>query len=336
MEVSFPPVIDIGKSAALTAEVIRTGSPVMMTKAEIISHQAQSCFTRSSFIPSAIWLGVPLKNRGEIIGVMAVQNYHDPLCYDQTDMNVMVSVADQVAMVLERKQAEDELKVAKNGLEQQVIAKTKELAMTQKSSILALASLAEYYDSETGKHLERIQKYVETLLDHCQEGWDISVAEKEQIVLASVLHDAGKTAVPAEILTKPSRLTEDEFEQVKYHTIAAGDAFEKANNAFKDVFDKNSYLALARDIALHHHEKWDGTGYPGGLKGSAIPFSARIIAIADVYDALTSQRPYKHPWTHEVAFNTIVDDSGKQFDPALVEVFKRCAGKFQVIAEQSR
>ena len=229
-------------------------------------------------------------------------------------------------------QVEKELQIANSNLEEQVVAKTKEIAVTQKSSILALASLAEYYDWDTGEHLERMQKYVEILLEHCQDGWNISAEDKEQIILASVLHDAGKTAVPAEILTKPSRLTEEEFNKVKFHTTAAGDAFSKASDAFRQVFEKNSYLTFARDIALHHHEKWDGTGYPGCLKGEEIPFSARVIAIADVYDALTSQRPYKEPWTHDKAYKTIVDDSGYHFDPALIEVFKNCAEKFKMIA----
>ena len=229
---------------------------------------------------------------------------------------------------------EEELRKMNEGLEDQLQIKTQKIRMTQKISVIALASLAEYYDSDTGHHLDRIQKYVSALLKEFQIGAKISSQLMDDIVLASVLHDAGKTAVPSEILTKPSKLNKEEFEKVKFHTTVAGEAFEKANKGFKDLFNKDSYLALAKDIALHHHEQWDGNGYPAGLRGTDIPFPARIIAIADVYDALTSKRPYKEAWTHEDAYQTILDDAGKHFDPELVEVFKQCADQFRAICEQ--
>ncbi len=205
--------------------------------------------------------------------------------------------------------------------------------MTLKSADSALATLFEYDDFVVGEHLERMRKYVEILLDHCDEEWNLSALEKERIVLASVLHDAGKSVVPTEILSKPSGLTEEEFNKVKMHTIAAADVFARASVVCEEIGVENSDMLLAVEVALHHHEKWDGTGYPLRLKGEEIPFPARVIAIADVYDALTSRRPYKRPWTHEEAYRTIVDDSGLHFDPVLVEVFKNCAAKFKSVSD---
>lgn len=203
-----------------------------------------------------------------------------------------------------------------------------------KNSAPALSSLVEYNDFAIDDHLERIQRYVEILLDHCHGVWDISAEDKEKIIVASVLHDAGKSVVPVEILAKPARLTEEEFDKVKLHTVAAADVFAKASVVCEEIGAERGYMALAMDIALHHHEKWDGTGYPLRLKGEQIPFPARVIAIADVYDALTSQRSYKKPWTHDEAFKTIVDDSGQHFDPALIEVFKNCAEKFKMVSDE--
>jgi HD-GYP domain-containing protein (c-di-GMP phosphodiesterase class II) len=191
------------------------------------------------------------------------------------------------------------------------------------------ASGLAFQDLADEDHLERMQRYVAILLDHCHDSWSITPEYKAKIVHASVLHDAGKSVIPLEILTKPSALTEEEFDTIKHHTVAAAEVFARAGSGRDENDAEQGYYALAMDIALHHHEKWDGSGYPLRLRGEEIPFPARVIAIADVYDALTSQRPYKKPWSHEDAFRTIVDDSGLHFDPALVEVFKSCAEKFK-------
>lgn len=204
---------------------------------------------------------------------------------------------------------------------------------TLKNPAPVLASFFAYDDFIVGEHPERMQRYVEILLGHCDGEWNLSAHEKDKIILASILHDAGKSVVPAEILTKPSGLTEEEFDKIKLHTIAAADVFARASVVCEEIGIEKSYLTLAEEVALHHHEKWDGTGYPMRLKGEEIPFPARVIAIADVYDALTSRRPYKRPWGHEEAYRFIVDDSGQHFDPALVEVFKSCAHLFNSVSE---
>ncbi len=237
-------------------------------------------------------------------------------------------------------QAEEELTKTNHWLELTVAEKTKEIKATQIVSVQALAILAEHYDPDTGKHLERIQLYVRALLEYLASSSNqySEYVQKnsnyiEEIVFASLLHDIGKTAIPLEILIKPGKLTPEEFDIIQSHTTIAGEALGRANHIFKKEFGKDSYLALARDIAIYHHEKWNGTGYPERLKGSDIPLSARITAIADVYDALTSERPYKKAWSHERALEEIVNSSGSHFEPELVEAFIHCAEQFRRISE---
>ena len=239
---------------------------------------------------------------------------------------------------IKRKKAEDDLKNANENLEDRVGEQTREIKMTQKMSIESLAILAEYYDQDTGTHLDRIQRYVSLLTTDLR---DYSLYSKylqsqpayiNEIVMASVLHDIGKTAIPKEILAKPGRLTKEEFSLMQKHTEIAGDVLDRANKTFVDHFSKDSYLALARDIALYHHERWDGKGYPFGLKGEVIPLSARIVALADVYDALRSRRPYKEPWTHKKAEAEIVKGRGDHFDPAVVDAFLANSEQFEAIS----
>lgn len=237
---------------------------------------------------------------------------------------------------------ENELALTKDKkwLESAITQKTHEIKATQIVSVHALASLAEHYDKTTGQHLERIQKYVQILLNYLSSHKTIyteyinshTSSYIKDVTLASLLHDIGKTAIPIEILIKTDKLTYEEFETIKNHTTIASTALMQANDIYKKEFGKDSYLALARDIALYHHEKWDGSGYPHGLKGQTIPLSARITAIADVYDALTSERPYKSAWTHEQAVDEIVNNSGTQFDPDLIMAFVACENEFQMIS----
>lgn len=238
--------------------------------------------------------------------------------------------------------AEEELTETNQWLERAVVEKTREIKATQVISVQALATLAEYHDLDTGEHLARIQQYVKVLLEYLvaasnqyTEYIQRHPGYIEEIIFAALLHDIGKTAIPIEILTKPGKLTPDEFDVVKSHTTIAGEALKNANEIFRKEFGKDSYLALARDIAIHHHEKWNGEGYPHRLKGLDIPLSARITAIADVYDALTSDRPYKKAWTHVMAYEEIVNCSGSHFEPVLVEAFKKCGEQFKHIAEKT-
>ncbi len=241
--------------------------------------------------------------------------------------------------MIHRKRLDIKLQEANQTLETRVVAQTEEIRQTQKVSVKALATLAEYYDSDTGEHLTRIQAYVEILSKQLKDNSHFRnyLSEKENYItelkLACLLHDVGKTAIPVEILTKPGKLTDEEFEIIKTHTTIAGDALTTANDDFKKTFISDSYLALARDVALYHHEKWNGKGYPKGLKGESIPLSARIVAVADVYDALRSVRPYKQSWSHEKTVNEIVSQKGEHFDPEIISAFVSQSEKLHTISK---
>lgn len=231
--------------------------------------------------------------------------------------------------MLEETAREEQLKTINANLEQLVLEKTLELQVTQETAIESLAILAEYHDMNTGEHLTRIRRYTEliatTLLNDSPYSSYLHGLGKEayvkELVLASTLHDIGKTAISEEILCKPAKLTSEEVEKVKTHTIIAWDALNRGNQIFVERFGKDSYLALAGNIALYHHEKWDGSGAPSKIKGETIPLSARIVALADVYDALRSKRPYKVPWPHKETVELIRSESGKHFDPVVIEAF---------------
>jgi putative two-component system response regulator len=188
-------------------------------------------------------------------------------------------------------------------------------------TVFALAKLAESRDPETGEHLERVQNYSRVLAHHLwttgQYPEEIDPGFVNLIHETSPLHDIGKVAIPDCILLKPGRLSSDEFEIMKTHTTMGAQTLEAAAKKYP----KAKYLRLAREIAESHHEKWDGTGYPKGLKGAAIPLSGRIVALADVYDALVSKRVYKGACTHMTARAIIVQGRATHFDPAVVDAF---------------
>jgi HD-GYP domain-containing protein (c-di-GMP phosphodiesterase class II) len=255
-------------------------------------------------------------------------------------LTLLVSYKASRAM-LARDRAQGKLQNMNGMLEEIVKLQTKEIRATQETSIEALSILAEYYDVDTGAHLERMQGYVNLLSQELGEDSKYSdyIHSRsdyfEELALASLLHDIGKTAIPKSILMKPGKLDFDEFERMKTHTSIAGEILERGNDTFVDKFGKNSYLSIARDVALYHHEKWDGTGYPKKLSGEEIPLSARITAIADVYDALRSKRPYKDSWSHEKTVEVIKQDSGSHFDPEIVRIFLKFHEKFDEIFKKS-
>lgn len=188
-------------------------------------------------------------------------------------------------------------------------------------TILGLAKLAEYRDEDTGKHLERIREFSKIITQKLAEKDEfknyITQRYIDDIYLSSILHDIGKVAVPDSILLKPGKLDDDEFKQIKKHTIIGGDALLN----IESQTDMKTFLTLGKEIAWYHHEKWDGTGYPKGISGSSIPLSARITAVADVYDALTSERPYKTAFSHKKARDIITEGRGSHFDPMIVDIF---------------
>ncbi|MDR0434379.1 MAG: HD domain-containing protein, partial [Gracilibacteraceae bacterium] len=171
---------------------------------------------------------------------------------------------------------------------------------------------------------------VEDLLARPKEGYLLTVSEGQDIVEATKLHDLGKIAIPDAVLLKPGKLTPEEFEIIKMHPVYGEDMLHDAVNEMGG----DSLLLTARDIAYGHHEKWNGSGYPRGISGAEIPLSARIAAIADVFDALTSTRPYKKPFPPEKAFSIIYADSGAHFDPYLVEIVRRHEADFEAVLNE--
>jgi len=189
------------------------------------------------------------------------------------------------------------------------------------ATILGLAKLAEYRDEGTGSHLERIPEYAKIIAKALSKKpkYRRYITRKyiDDIYNSAILHDIGKVAIPDHILLKPGKLTSEEFEDIKSHAILGGDAL----TAIDAQTDGKSFLALGKEIAYYHHEKWDGSGYPNGIRGAEIPLSARIVALADVYDALTSERLYKKAFSHKKAKEIIIDAKGKTFDPDVVDAF---------------
>ncbi len=198
--------------------------------------------------------------------------------------------------------------------------------------IFAMAKLAEYRSPETGFHLERVMYYSRIIGRDLVENFpelELSAAEAEEISRLSPLHDIGKVAISDSILNKPGKFTEEEFELMKTHTSAGG-------NLIKEIYEKigSPYLRFAYEIVMYHHEKWDGTGYPEGLSGNEIPLSARIVALADVYDAISCKRCYKEARPHHEVKKIIESEKEKHFDPRVVEAFLRQEDAFLATRER--
>ncbi len=231
------------------------------------------------------------------------------------------------------KAATDFLRDQNSFLAHEVTEHTREVSAIEDVTILAMASLAETRDSDTGNHIQRTQRYVKAL------AWKLAThprfseflsAQTIGLLFKSVpLHDIGKVGIPDRILLKPGKLTHEEFEIMKTHTTLGRDAIAHAEHM---LGCEVAFLKIAKEIAYSHQEKWDGTGYPQGIKGDQIPISARLMALADVYDALINRRTYKEPMSHAEAVNIIVQASGRHFDPDVVDAFMALQDNFQFIA----
>jgi putative two-component system response regulator len=193
-----------------------------------------------------------------------------------------------------------------------------------------VASLAEFRDADTGYHIRRTKSYVEELAGCLAErpGSGLGADFVELLTKSAPLHDIGKIGVPDQILCKPGRLTPEEYEVMKRHATIGRDALLRSERQL----GSNGFLRLAAEVAYSHQERWDGSGYPLGLKGDAIPLSGRIMAVADVYDALISRRPYKQPVDHESAVAYIQSNRGRLFDPQVVDALVERAERFRAIA----
>jgi len=215
--------------------------------------------------------------------------------------------------------------------ETELLESYRKLHNARMATILGLAKLAEYRDEGTGTHLERIREYAKIIAEEMAKNpkyaGHITPEFIDDIYQSSILHDIGKVGIPDAVLLKPGRLSDEEFDVIKRHTNLGGDAIK----AIEMQIEGQSFLALGKEIAYNHHEKWDGSGYPRGLNGEDIPLSARIIALADVYDALTTKRFYKEAYTHEKSRQIIIDLKGTHFDPEVLDVFLALADEFDRI-----
>jgi putative two-component system response regulator len=225
-----------------------------------------------------------------------------------------------------------ELKMHRDNLEMLVQQRTSELELTQEVTIESMGSLAEYRDPETGGHIQRTKYYVEALALELSKNPKYHEILDQEVIKAlrksAPLHDIGKVGVPDHILLKPGKLTSEEFEAMKLHTIYGRDAIGKAEKRLGG----NSFLHYALEIAESHQEKWDGSGYPNGWTGELIPLSGRLMAVADVYDALISKRVYKPPFSHTRAREIINEGRGSHFDPDIVDAFLAVDERFREIA----
>jgi len=213
-------------------------------------------------------------------------------------------------------------------LEELVDEKVREISDAQLAILIAVTKLAEYRDDETGHHIERTRMFCSILAGRLrrQPPWDEIVTGDyvENIFRAAPLHDIGKVGIPDCILLKPGKLTPEEFEIMKTHSIIGASTLQTVQSRCPNSILVSMGIAIARS----HHEKWDGSGYPDGLAGDNIPPSARIMALADVYDALRSKRPYKPPFTHEKSLEIIQGGAGRHFDPAVVDAFSAAEFEF--------
>jgi putative two-component system response regulator len=239
----------------------------------------------------------------------------------------------RVRTQLELKRARDRLAHQNAFLEGEVARRLGENQLIQDVSIHALARLAETRDPETGNHLRRTRKFVQALAGHLRQQPRFSAFLSSRnihlLAMSATLHDIGKVGIPDHILLKPGKLTPEEREVMKTHARIGADAIAQAEiDAARPV----EFLTLAKEIAHYHHERWDGGGYPEGLVGDVIPLSARLMALADVYDALTSQRVYKAPLALAEARDIVVAERGRHFDPAVVDAFLAVIGEFEAVA----
>ncbi len=243
----------------------------------------------------------------------------------------------RVATHLQLKAARDFLRDKSSYLEQEVARRVRENLSIQDVAMVALGSLAETRDNETGNHIKRTQAYMEilsgALKDRPAFARGFADGALALILKSAPLHDIGKVGIPDNILMKAGKLSAEEFEVMKTHTTLGHDAIERAE---KLVDSDQSFLRFAREIAYAHHEKWDGSGYPQGLAGESIPVSGRLMAVADVYDALISKRVYKAALEHEEAVSIIEEGSGSHFDPEIVDAFLGISDRFREIAIASR
>ncbi|MDR1000382.1 MAG: response regulator [Clostridiales bacterium] len=243
----------------------------------------------------------------------------------------------RAGIVLRRVQIHLEVQNYSKNLEQMVETKTNQLTRSQDTILDILANITTFRDHETGEHIRRTTMYTQLIANHLFKlgfhNYRLNRKYADDIIKCAKLHDIGKVAIKDSILHKPDRLSFEEFNEIKKHTIIGALMID---NAIRELGDDSSFLLVAKEIAMMHHEWWDGTGYPTGMSGEDIPLSARIIAIADSYDALTSERPYKAELPHEETVNIMLSETGSHFDPGLMHIISGILSDFRVISNDYR
>ena len=237
----------------------------------------------------------------------------------------------RVSTHIELHQLQQDLELRNESLNQTIFSQQQEISAAQLSTIVALAKLAESRDDDTGLHIDRVGSFSRRLAqaaqNHSNRNAELDDHYVEMIYHASALHDIGKVGIADAILQKPGKLNSDEFDIMKTHPTIGFQTLETIVKSYPN----NQMVGMGSDIAKSHHEKWNGSGYPEGLSGEAIPLSARIVAIADVYDALRSKRPYKTPFSHQQAVDIILEGRGVHFDPELIMLFENIHHEFDQI-----
>jgi|GEM_PF-611145 len=260
----------------------------------------------------------------------AVDYITKPICLRRFRARIK-SCLDGIKLRKMEEKRRKELTLVNTELREKVELSTQDLKKSHRGMIFALSKLAESRDPETGEHLERLQEYCRVLCQSMLAAGDYTNQLHpefiDNLVAASPLHDIGKVGIPDSVLLKPGKLSSEEFETMKRHAQIGADTL----SASAEHFGNNPLLEMGIEIAQFHHEKWDGTGYPLGISGQAIPLSARILALGDVYDALTSKRVYKDAFSHEVSTSIIVEGRGSHFDPKVVDAFLRVENRFREI-----
>jgi putative two-component system response regulator len=277
-------------------------------------------------------LDSPIRIGGRLAGVVCIEQERCKTFpmkreWSVAERNFASSLADFMAIALTSAE-QRRLKNRQGELQKHILD-------LQGAVLRTVAELVEYRDTVTGGHVERTQFFLERLVDSLAvQGVyteELSGLEINLFLMSSQLHDVGKIAIKDEILMKPGALTDEEFEQMKKHTVLGVEIINRINGKSPST----TFLEYAKVLAGTHHEKWDGTGYPYGLEGRNIPLMGRLMAIADVYDALTHDRPYKKAFSHEDAVDIIRRGAGTQFDPELIKVFLSCEESFKIFEAAS-
>ncbi|EIS3738541.1 two-component system response regulator [Aeromonas hydrophila] len=326
--------VKVAISGQRALEILSAGTRVDLILLDVVMPQMDGYQVMQALqeMPQAreipvIFLTAKVEESAEAHGLAlgAVDYIHKPI----TPAIVLARVRNH----LELKAARDLLHDQNAFLEQEVERRTRENELIQNITIHSLASLAETRDNETGNHILRTQHYVrllaETLCEHPRFSAELTPKTIDLLFKSAPLHDIGKVGVPDRILLKPGKLDADEFAQMKHHSILGKEAIVHAEEALGVEVE---FLRLAKEIACYHHEKWDGTGYPYGLIGDEIPLSARLMALADVYDALISKRCYKAAMSHQEVVPIILAGRGNHFDPDITDAFARIHQQFHEIA----